>query len=248
LHLAGHTGSATLYRRNVDKIFDALGSLLSDLSLRRLVGVVFLAAICGAGVLGYERLTSTFRLQRIERMTELVRRLRSLDSSQANDDPVLRDIRSRLKADLRAVAIQTAFSIETPSVRFPSASTAVKRFFSGAAIWFLFALGMVGEMNEAREREAAQKEGRTPRLSKRRSASRVPMTVGEVERFGNTLGAMSLLFGAVSIFLPLPDDGFYLTVFHPLLVLFVGLGLLSIIDLAVGTHRKREQQVPPSVG
>ena len=206
---------------------EAFASLLGEFSLRRFVWLLSVAAIVVAGALAYERASATVKLKRIERIAELADRLRALDSARISSDSVLASVQVHLKQTLLSVAAEPVTVPSLTSFAPESFGMALRRFFSGAAIWFLLAMGMVNKgqrIVEQRELLAAGKS--LPRgVNKERGSG------AEVERMTNLGGVLALVLGVVSVFLPLYDTWWFLLLVYPLVSLFVGMLISSLVDL-----------------
>ena len=207
-------------------LVDALGKLLLEFSLRRALGFALLLILLAVGLATYERMTSNFRLARIERIATIAAKLNTLETGVPITDPTLKDVQARLKGELQSALRDTPLRLSIPAATPPTIGVAITRFLSGAGIWFLLALIVSTTSTEEHQRKQT------------RSGNRV--TQADALRMANQAGALSLLCGIVSVFLPLRRDWWFLTLVYPLVLLVAGLGVFSVFELLASRPAKTE--------
>ena len=212
-------------------LVDALGKLLLEFSLRRALGLALLLVLLAGGVAAYERMTSNFRLARIEHIATIAAKLNAMEAGTPIADPVLKDVQTKLKAELQAASKDTPLRLTIPSAPPPTIGVAITRFLSGAGIWFLLAVMVSTTSTEEHRRKQA------------RSGNRV--TREDALRMANQAGALSLLCGLVSIFMPLRTEWWFLVFVYPLVLFIIGLGVFSIFELLAAKPATAATQTSP---
>jgi len=119
-------------------IFESIFETFSELTIRKFISLICMLILCLLGFVGYERFTSSFSLNRIQKSVELLSELTELRSH--NLDPESKAICDRLLAQL-----QKAVESDPISLRVVSRPIIVKteifwKFLFGGAVWFAFSL------------------------------------------------------------------------------------------------------------
>lgn len=83
-----------------DKLLESVFQLFGEFTWRRLGALLFVLLIFVTGGITYERYTSSFRLGRIQKETEVLAALRALDSVRWASDSNISAVRARLSLDL----------------------------------------------------------------------------------------------------------------------------------------------------
>lgn len=229
-------------RANMTGAVEALVRFLAEFSARRALGLVVLGLLVALGFVGYELLTSRMRLERIERIAELNERLSRLDTTRLNADSSLREVHRRMKEELRDAARRSPPDLRRVAGNVPSLGTAFKRFVAGAMIWVFISFGVVPT------------DDRMARDRRRRSLRRLPpLSDAELRERNRNLNrssalaaVLALLFGTISVFLPLKEAWWFLFLVYPLIVFVIGFGFFGLFELLFNRPADSPSSVPPT--
>lgn len=115
-------------------LFEALLKAFSELTLRRFMSLLMIAFICMLGFMGYERFTSSFSLNRIQRSAELLKELADLRKSGLDDE--LKGVCDRLVGQLQKAVEADPLSLRVVSKPFVFKTEVALKFLFSGAIWF----------------------------------------------------------------------------------------------------------------
>jgi hypothetical protein len=137
--------------------FEAIAHLFVDFSWKRLLALLLVIGLIGLAALGYERYTSSFRLERIRRTAEVLTALKALDSSSYRTSRDLGATYAILAAELRASAQAQRMMPDVPYLRRQLESPeAWWRFLAGSVLWLILACFALNDvLKEHREASAA---------------------------------------------------------------------------------------------
>ena len=126
----------------IESISSFIIKLFEDFSLKRLAAALLGLILLAAAVLIYERYTSNFELNRIQKTSEILSVLQDVKNEQnASNGAEIQAIKSKLLQDLGRLVNQKApTSGISEVIRDTFVSEKFKKFLAGAAPWFLLLL------------------------------------------------------------------------------------------------------------
>lgn len=126
----------------MDKLLELISQLMRDFSWRRLLTSLVLLLLLLLGIAAYEHLTYRFRLERIQKTTDVLSKLRALETSLGTNDTNLIAVYRRLALDLKR---SSDADLAVPNIALKMAPFAYRDalwpFVAGAALWL--ALGLM---------------------------------------------------------------------------------------------------------
>ena len=139
-----------------DQIVSAAATLVYEFTWRRAVALLLVLGTVAVALLAYERTTSGFRLNRIEKTAQILVLLEGLEATNPELDSLRVEMHRKLVADLGTALNREPISLRLPDVSGPELTTAtVIKFFSAAVPWLVLALiGWLGAWKERGERTA----------------------------------------------------------------------------------------------
>ncbi|MBJ6726550.1 type IV pilin protein [Geomesophilobacter sediminis] len=125
----------------LETINNFLFKLFDDFSWKRLFTTVLAIVISIVGLLVFERYTSSFELNRIQKAAEILSNLQKIDTYHTPSSNEVESVKHQLLTDLTKCIKQKPLTIELPEIMLSGVwSTRIKNFVSGAAPWLILAV------------------------------------------------------------------------------------------------------------
>lgn len=137
----------------IDSIANFLLRLFDDFSLKRLFTSILVIIMLAVVVLVYERYTSNFELNRIQKSAEILSALQKIDSGKSDLSKESQIIQAQLIADLGRLVGQKPVTLAIPqTVMDWVSSEKTKNFILGAAPWlFILLLSVPGSITRPKK-------------------------------------------------------------------------------------------------
>lgn len=114
---------------------EALAKLITEFSWKRFFGLLLLVIIVMLGLSLYERFTSSFRLNRLQKEAEILATLQEIEKKGPMADSKLNNTFSQISQEL-----QEASTYRPLTLKFAISATPFWKFIAGASIWLIFSV------------------------------------------------------------------------------------------------------------
>lgn len=187
------------------QLLETILKVISELTFRRFISLILFLVVFMFGFVVYERVTSSFSLNRIQKSTELLSKLTDLRSHKL--DPESKTICDKLVLQLQKSVDSDPLSLSIVSTPFVLKTELLWKFLFGGAAWFIMALFNM------------------PKALRRDKVS--------VNNFFVLFG-VGCLFGAIGLFIPSFLWPYFHLLVYPFLIIMIFLVIGLIAALKTG--------------
>jgi hypothetical protein len=134
--------------------FEALFKFFSEFTWRKL-GALIIVGVCTVVALSlYERYTSSFRINRLQRVTELLLKVRELEDKHAEAGSDLELARTTLIKQVIEAVQQKPITLDVLPTTIRLSVDDAWHFLAGSALWFILAATQINSLKEKKGRDA----------------------------------------------------------------------------------------------
>lgn len=192
-------------------LLEAILKVFSELTFRRFISLILILVIFMCVFVGYERVTSSFSLSRIQKSAELLSKLTELRGRSL--DPESKAICDKLVLQLQKAVDSDPLSLSIVSTPFVMKTEFLWKFLFGGAAWFIMALFNL------------------PKAIKREKVS--------INNF-YVLLVVGCIFGGIGLFIPAFWWPYFHLLVYPFLAVMIFLVIGLIVGMKSGNHKSKE--------